>query len=65
MGSELPLSLGLAKGQKPSKDWAGREEVEVEEASEEAAGVMLAAQAEEVEETVNKLHEPPEETNVL
>jgi len=26
---------------------------------------MLAAQAEEVEETVNKLHEPPEETNVL
>jgi hypothetical protein len=28
-------------------------------------GVMLAAQAEEVEETVNKLHEPPEETNVL
>jgi len=26
---------------------------------------MLAAQAEEVEETVNKLHEPPKETNVL
>jgi len=42
VGSELPLSLGLAKGQKPSKDWAGREEVEVEEASEEAGSSSAA-----------------------
>jgi len=40
VGSELPLSLGLAKGQKPSKDWAGREEVE--EASEEAGSSSAA-----------------------